>query len=139
MQFVLDCSVAMAWCFEDERNSYADEVLESLADWEALVPPVWSLEIVNVLLIAERKKRLKEAETAHFLDLLTSLPIVEDNQTMLRIEKSLLSLGREHNLSSYDASYLELAIRRAIPLATRDNKLIKACIKSGIELFKKKN
>lgn len=139
MQFVLDCSVAMAWCFEDERNAYVDEVLEALSEWEALVPPIWSLEIINVLLVAECMKKLKEAESAHFLDLLTALPIVEDNQISQLIDKLILSLGREHDLSSYDASYLELAIRRAIPLATQDNKLLKACTKSGVRVFKRTN
>lgn len=138
MQFVLDCSVAMAWCFREERNEYVYGILESLSDWEALVPEIWSLELINARLVAERMKRLKEAETAHFMELIASLPIVKEGVVPLNVEKTLLSIGREHQLSSYDACYLELAIRRAIPLATQDTKLVNACKKSGVEIFKGK-
>ena len=78
-RFVLDCSVAAAWCFADEKNSYVDTVLESFCEgYEALVPPLWVLEVVNVLALAERRKRLLPAETEHFFELYSTLPIFLD-------------------------------------------------------------
>jgi predicted nucleic acid-binding protein len=89
----------------------------------AVVPPVWPLEVVNVLLVAERMKRLSEADSMRFLTLLNQLPItVEEGQSeemMLRT----LSLAREYRLSSYDASYLDLAMRKGLPIATLDKGL----------------
>jgi predicted nucleic acid-binding protein len=125
----------MAWCFEDEADRYADSVLDALASSDALVPPVWALEVGNVLLVAERRKRLKKADSIRFVELLAALPIRVDGDTRDRALGELLSLAREHRLSSYDGSYLELAMRAGVPLATRDRSLRRACRKSGVPLF----
>ena len=137
--FVLDNSVVMAWCFDDEENDYADAALESLEAGEALAPAVWPLEAGNVLLAAERKQRLSQAASVRFLELLDVLPIQVEQESPDRMFKEVVSLAREQGLSTYDASYLDLAMRRALPLATRDAALMEAARRCGIPLFEPKN
>src|SRR5689334_5431515 len=120
MPFVLDTSITMAWCF-DEPNPYAQYVLQLLDGDEALVPPIWALEVANVVLVGERNGRLDEARTARFLNLLRTLPIAVDMVGPERILSSVLNLARVQKLSSYDAAYLELAMRDGIPIATADD------------------
>lgn len=131
-RFVLDCSVTMAWCFEDETNKYTEAVLDRLSDGEGLVPALWSLEMANVLLVGERRKRLNKAQSLRFAMLINDLPIYVDERTAERALGEILSLAREHSLSSYDAAYLELAIREGLPLATQDAALKKAARKCGV-------
>ena len=135
MSLVLDCSVAMGWCFEDESGDYGDRVLDALEKGEALVPSVWSLEVANVLVIAERRGRLKVGESARFLELLQSLPIFVEEVSLPRATGSVLSLARELDLSAYDASDLELAMRSGVPLATHDLALIQAAGNVGVPRF----
>jgi len=101
----------MAWCFVDEADEYADSVLDMLASAEAVAPSIWALEVANVLLVGERRKRLKEADSARFIELLRELHITADNETADHALREILSIGREQGLSSYDAAYLELAMR----------------------------
>jgi predicted nucleic acid-binding protein len=115
----------MSWFFEDETNKYADAVLDNLIGATAVVPSIWPLEVVNVLTVAERQKRLSESHSIRFLTLLSQLPIVVEYESP-EMMKELLALARTYHLSSYDASYLYLAMRKGVPLATLDNKLIKA-------------
>lgn len=136
-QFVVDNSVVMSWCFEDESNSYADAVLEMLENTIAIVPSVWPLEVVNVLLVAERRQRLEEAESVRFLTLLSQLPISVEHENPQRIMKPLLALARASKLSSYDASYLDLAMRRGLPIATLDKQLIKAAQKAKVPVLRR--
>lgn len=116
--FVLDGSVALAWCFPDEDEPYAQSVLDSLASATALVPSLWHLEVANPLLMGERRKRSTEADTATWLGFLTALPITVDEETHLRAWGDVLRLARTHALTVYDADYLELAVREGLPLAT---------------------
>jgi predicted nucleic acid-binding protein len=125
----------MAWCFEDECDEYADGVLAALASEEALVPSIWPFEVASVLLVAERGKRLKEADSARFLELLNGLPILIEEAPSERVFGPVLACGRQWGLSSYDAAYLELAMRSGAPLATRDTKLRAACRKSGARVY----
>jgi len=134
-RFVLDCSVVMAWCFEDEADAYADSVLNLMDESEALVPCIWPLEVANVLLVAERRKRLTEAASLQFAGLLSELPITVDYESSDRALSEILFLGRQQGLSSYDAAYLELAMREGIPLATRDSKLSKVSRKCGVKII----
>ncbi len=134
-QFVVDNSVVMSWCFEDEGNSYAEAVLESLETGEAFVPAIWPLEMGNVLLVAERKKRLSEASVIRFLTLVNSLPITVEQETPERMLKEIISLAREHGLSTYDASYLDLAMRLGLPIATQDASLMKAAQKCRVPAY----
>ncbi len=134
--FVLDCSVAMSWCFEDERDDYSDRALDALAQGEAHVPYLWLLETANVLLLAERRGRLAEADSTRFAELLRSLPIVMDEDASMQTMLTILAHSRAYGLTSYNAAYLELAMRLGLPLATRDKLLLAACKKSGVKVFK---
>ncbi|MFZ2445899.1 MAG: type II toxin-antitoxin system VapC family toxin [Syntrophobacteraceae bacterium] len=134
-RFVVDNSVVMSWCFEDEGNSYAEAVLESLEAGEAFVPAIWPLEVGNVLLVAERKKRLSQASVVRFLELLGGLPIAVEQETPERMLKEIVSLAREHRLSTYDASYLDLAMRLDLPLSTQDTSLVKAAQKCKVPAY----
>jgi predicted nucleic acid-binding protein len=131
-RFVLDGSVTAAWCIEDEANPSTDGLLDSLQSGEALVPALWPLEISNVLLTAERRHRLTRAQAFQCIEMLRSLPIVVDESTSSRAMGDILSLARDQNLSVYDAAYLELSIREALPLATRDKILAAAAKRCGV-------
>jgi predicted nucleic acid-binding protein len=133
-QFVVDNSVVMSWCFKDETNNYADTVLDMLIESAAVVPSIWPLEVVNVLILAERKKRLSESDSIRFLTLLSQLPIVVEYERP-DMMKELLALARSNNLSSYDASYLDLAMRKGFPIATLDNKLIEAARRIDVPIL----
>lgn len=133
--FVIDNSVVMSWCFKDETNQYADAVLDHLLESTALVPSIWPLEVVNVLLVAERKKRLREADSVRFITLLSQLPIIVEYERTERIMKELLALARANNLSSYDAYYLDLSMRKGFPIATLDTQLIEAAKKTDVPIF----
>jgi predicted nucleic acid-binding protein len=133
--FVVDNSVVMSWCFIDEESVYADSVLESLKTAQALVPAIWPLEVGNVLLVAERKKRLSEADSIRFLELINNLPISVNQEPPGRMTKEIISLAREQNLSTYDASYLDLAMRKGIPIATLDKEIKKASKRCNVQLF----
>ncbi len=134
MRFVLDCSVTMSWLFKDEVDNYSESVLSLLRLQGALVPAIWPLEVANVLLTAERRQRVSEAQRVQFTELLVSLPIAVLNRAVDQTFNAILPLAREHKLSSYDASYLELALREGLPLATRDHKLRLAARHCGVPL-----
>ncbi len=132
---IVDASVALAWCFPDEANDYADRVLVALEGHAILVPAVWGLEIANAVLSGERSKRLRQPEIRRFTTLLDSLSLVQDVQSVGEHVGNVLPLAREYNLSAYDAAYLELSIRHGMPLATLDGKLQKAAQRAGITSF----
>lgn len=133
--FVVDNSVVMSWCFKDETNKYADTVLDRLTESAAVVPSIWPLEVVNVLLLAERQKRLSESDSIRFITLLSQLPIVVEYERPEKMMRELLALARAYNLSSYDASYLDLAMRKGFPIATLDNKLIEAARRIDVQIL----
>jgi predicted nucleic acid-binding protein len=133
--FVVDNSIVMSWCFKDEASQYADTVLEHLCEAIAFVPSVWPLEVVNVLLIAERRKRLSEADSVRFMTLLSQLPIIVEYERSERIMGNLLALARASNLSSYEASYLDLSMRKGLPLATLDTRLIGAAKIANVPIY----
>lgn len=132
--FVLDCSVTMAWCFDDEITEYSEAVLESLTLKSALVPVIWPLEVTNVLLMAIKRKRITKIKAAGFLDRLNDLPIRLANSKPLSAMMSIFELGDEQKITSYDAAYLDLAIAHNIPLATLDKDLSKAAKASKIKI-----
>ncbi|MCJ7622058.1 MAG: type II toxin-antitoxin system VapC family toxin [Anaerolineaceae bacterium] len=133
--FVLDTSVVMAWCFEDENNSYADAVLDHLKEDTALAPGIWPLEIGNVLVSAERRGRMTRAESEHFLELIQQLPIEVETPSSRRLFETVINLAREQSLSTYDAAYLDLAMRVGVRLATLDNAMQQAAIRFGIPTY----
>lgn len=134
---VLDASVTLAWAFEDENRAYPDLVLESLAEANAYVPAIWPLEVGNALLVAERRGRLNQAATVQFLTLLWQLPIVVEPERPERMLGEILALARAQGLSTYDAAYLHLAMRRGFPLAATDELLRQAAIRAGVPLFER--
>jgi predicted nucleic acid-binding protein len=134
-RFVLDTSVAVVWCFEDETTPYAERSLDALASGEALVPFLWPLEVGNVLLTAERHKRITRAKATRFLRLLMDLPITVDTEGIAKAFTEVLAVAHEHGLSAYDAAYLELALRQGLPLATLDTGLRRAARQAGVQLL----
>lgn len=132
--FVVDNSIVMAWCFEDEASEYTDAVQDQLVENTAFVPASWPLEVTNVLLVAERKKRIGKADSGHFIALLSRLPIKVDPTESERVFHDIISLAREYQLSSYDASYLELAIRKGLQIASLDKAIVRAAMDMKILL-----
>lgn len=129
---VIDSSVALAWCFADEVSPRSDALLEQIRDEGAVVPGLWHLEVANVLLQAEKRGRITAADIAMRLELIAELPIDTDNETAARAWREILALARAEGLTTYDAVYLELAIRRGLPLLTRDQALIAAAQRTGV-------
>jgi predicted nucleic acid-binding protein len=119
-RFVLDGSVTLAWLFHDEKDPYADAIVAKLPNVEMLVPRLWHLEIANILLVGERRKRCSQADSTQWLLYLAGLPIVVDDAMEARAWSETINLARQHDLTAYDASYLELAIREGVPIATLD-------------------
>jgi predicted nucleic acid-binding protein len=134
-EFVLDGSLALAWYFQDEADPYADAVAACFPAARACVPLIWPLEVANALLMGERRQRSTEAQAAQWLTYLRFLPIAVDDQTNDRAWNEVLSLARANRLSAYDAAYLELAVRRGLPLATLDDKLRAAASTLGVPAF----
>lgn len=138
MNFVLDNSVAMRWLLHDGRPAdiaYAAKVLDSLKTHQAMVPCLWALEAANVVAKAESKGLISEARTQAFVATLGRLNIAIDKATAQNALAETLNLARRYALSSYDAAYLELALRTALPLATLDANLLKAAKKAGVKRF----
>lgn len=133
--FVLDASVLPGWLFPDEVNTYTEAVLDRLRQTGAVVPEIWPLEITNVLLVGERRNRLTETQTVQFLRFLQSLPIRQAGGSSLAGMSSVLAVARQQNLSAYDASYLELAMREGLPLATEDDRLRASAQRVGVPLL----
>jgi predicted nucleic acid-binding protein len=133
--FVLDASVTLAWYFQDEADPYADDVARQLPATQAIVPSIWPLEVANAVLTGERRKRGTAATAAQWIGYLTSLPITVDDPTVGRVFGDILALARTHDLSAYDASYLELATRSGLPLATLDDPLRAAAAAIGVAIY----
>ncbi len=131
----LDASIAMTWCYPDEQSDYAYRVLDALAHGSAIVPAHWRLEVANAILFGERKGRLSASDVLRFLSLVESLSLVTDPQTSPRSLTGTISLARTYRLTSYDAAYLELAIRDNLVLATLDAALRKAAQSAGVRTF----
>ena len=130
--FVVDCSITMAWHFEDEKNSYADKVLGILGISEALAPAVWTLEVSNVLLVGEKRGRTTSAKSRRFVALIRSLPIRVVDHSPARVFDEVLDLARDQNLTSYDAAYLDLARRLEMPIASIDRRITGAAKRLGV-------
>jgi predicted nucleic acid-binding protein len=135
MNFVLDASVTLAWCFADEATKKTTSLLERLEAESAFVPELWPLEVGNILIAAERRQRISYAKIAEFLALLESLDIQVDAETASRSFREILSLAHSEKLTTYDAAYLELAMRLGVPLATKDIQLQKAATRLGVKIL----
>ena len=136
--FVLDYSVSMRWFMpsnKEQDQAYCIKVLNSFSDSSALVPNLWHLEAVNALLGSEKRKEITEGQVEIYLTKLSKLPIFIDTETVYNAFGRTQALARAFNLSSYDAAYLEIAIRESLPIATLDKDLKKAVVKAEVELY----
>ncbi len=133
--FVIDASVALAWCFDDEATAATRALLDRFEGEHAEVPSLWHLELANALASSERKRRITPARASEFIALIGGLPIEVDEETPRRALSAVLDLARSEGLSAYDASYLELAMRRGVPLATKDDDLARAARRVGVALL----
>ncbi|MBP7937509.1 MAG: type II toxin-antitoxin system VapC family toxin [Phycisphaerae bacterium] len=134
MRLVVHCSVSMAW-FLDESSVLAEATLAALEHMEAIVPCVWPLEMANSLAVHEREGRLTAADVTRALDLIRKLSIAIEEETSGGAVGEILALARTHQLSAYEASYLELAMRAGLKLATLDTGLREAAVRAGVKLF----
>lgn len=130
--FVLDSSVALSWFLPDERSSDSRKLLFRVVEEGAWVSAVWPFEIGNALLIAQRRKRLTKQQRIRALHALSRLKIETDANSVLTAWSETLSLADDNGLTTYDASYLELALRKGLLLATFDDRLAEAARKFGI-------
>ncbi|HEX5640950.1 MAG TPA: type II toxin-antitoxin system VapC family toxin [Thermoleophilia bacterium] len=131
---VLDCSVTMSWLFREEFTPFAERILDEVTASRAVVPSLWPLEVGSVLLQAERRGRVSEADGSRFLALLGGLQIDVDALRGLDLLHDVVPLARATGLTAYDASYLELAARFGVPLATLDRRLAAAASRVGVAL-----
>ena len=135
---VVDASMALAWIFarkKPQELECADRALSAIVEMNAVVPSLWHTEIANALLVGERRKIITEAQTIDYLTRLARLPIEIDDAIPAARQEQVMALAREHGLTSYDATYLELALRLGATLATFDTKLAEAMRRAGGELF----
>ena len=123
---VLDASIALSWIFEDERDAVARASASAVLDAGAVVPPIWSYEVENALLMAERRGRLSSTDVSAKLRQLEALPIERDPCGPTLKFGSTAELARRLQLSVYDATYIDLALRRGLRLMTREKKLLDA-------------
>lgn len=135
MVFVMDASIILSWCFQDEASEATWSLLDSLALDSAMVPVLWHMEVGNILLQAQKKGRLTEARVTEFCELLESLPIEIDAETSHRTFRQILPLARSQQLTVYDATYLELAMRLGVPLASKDEVLRQAAQHLGVPVL----
>ena len=126
--------MTLVWGFDDGADPYATAILERMPELQAHVPPLWPLEVANALLVGERRRRITPAETARFLAILATFPITVMTRRW-RMSGSIRCICAAQNLSSYDAAYLELALRGGLPLAALDGKLKTAAQAVGVPLF----
>lgn len=134
--FVLDGSIAVSWCFPDEETQDVQKLMDALHTHIAVVPSLWFLEVSNAMLVGERRERLTQAGTAEAMRLLGQLPLRVDERSGFSLMNDVLALARQYSLTTYDAAYLELALRLHMPIATLDSSLRKAAKLAGVEEFK---
>jgi len=136
LDFVLDGSLTLAWCFEDEGTPYTESVNSALDQGaRCFVPPIWPSEVANGIVMAERRGRISVAKSQEFLSQLLRLPITVVPFSPSDIYQAIVPIARSQGLTVYDASYLGLALRRGLPLATLDSALRKATVKVGVSLL----
>jgi predicted nucleic acid-binding protein len=135
MTFVLDSSVALTWVFADEETDYSRRVRHQQRRDGAVAPAIWPLEVANAVLVGERRQRLTRAEAERFITALSAQSVEVDIASLTDRLEVTLGLAREHQLSVYDATYLELALRLGLPLATLDARLRDAATRVGVQLL----
>ena len=134
LPFVLDASVALSWFLRDESTIGTDRLLSEATDHGALAPSIWTLEVGNALLVAERRNRLDAEQRRRALGALKAMAVTLDSETLDHVWERTLLLAQTYGLTLYDATYLELGIRSSLPLATLDKALAAAARKAGARL-----
>jgi predicted nucleic acid-binding protein len=127
---VVDASVSAAWFLPDEATPYTEAALQATADREVVVPALWLLEMGNLLLGAARRGRIDDAKRRELVARAQALRVRVDREPVTMT--TLDDLAARHGLTTYDAAYLELALRRGLPLATRDSALGTAMAAAGV-------
>jgi predicted nucleic acid-binding protein len=137
VSFVLDASIGLTWCFPDEEAQKAQEISERIATGDTvLVPGIWPYEILNALLVGEKRRRLTRELTRAFIEDLKHLPLdVDLGLTCANVFEETQSLCRKHSLTAYDAAYLEIALRFRCPLATANDELRRAALAEGVAVL----
>ena len=134
-RFVLDASVVLTWCFPDQNAAMAQHVAGMFKQCDtAVAPSFWPHEVLNALLVGEKRKRISKKLLRSFLDDLARLPIVLERFPAEVVFGRIQRLSREHGLTAYDAAYLDLALDRSLPLATLDEDLARASKKARVRL-----
>jgi predicted nucleic acid-binding protein len=131
---VIDASVVLAWQFKDEANEYADSIVARLRDEEAAAPAIWPLEIANAFLVGIRRARITPQEAAAAIAMVLDLPVAVRSHAALVVQ-NVLEFAQTLDLSAYDASYIYLAKREQLPIATLDGRLRAAATRAGIALL----
>ena len=129
---VVDASVTAAWFLPDEGTPYTEAILQATADSDVWVPAIWLLEMGNLLLSAQRRRRIDEAKRRELVDAASNLRLRIDREPVPMPE--IDAIAARHALTAYDAAYLELALRRRLPIATTDAALLKAIRVAGVKL-----
>lgn len=124
MSIVLDTSVVISWLSSDEADTYADFAVERAATEKAIVPYLWYYEVFNIIRMQEKRKRITGEEADGMVRDAKALRVIVDSHPIAAAAPQILELARRHDLTVYDAAYLELALRRGLPLATLDKELI---------------
>ena len=133
--FVLDASLTLAWGFDEAETDYTRAVLEQVLEHVVIAPSVWPLEVANAAVIAARRRRIGDGEVPELIELVRGLDVEVDGQAHRVAFDALVLLAQEHGLTSYDAAYLEVALRVGAPLATVDAGLARAARAAGVQLF----
>lgn len=136
---VADSSIILSWLFEDEKDAYAEMVLDSLRDGAALIPDLCWLETANALVLAQRRQRITTQELARLLDILLRLPLLTDEGRYRDRIARIATLSQKHRLTVYDATYLEAALRNRLPIATLDRALGEAAKAEGSAVLKRQS
>ncbi len=134
--FVADASVAIAWVHPAQATPETDAMLDRLAAGDSLVvPALWPLEVANALTVLRRRRKLTPDEARTAIEIIRELPAVIDHEAAAVAFTRLVDLASEHELTVYDATYIELATRRQLPLASNDARMKQAAIRSGVDLW----
>ena len=131
---MLDASVSLAWCFVYESVDSTRALVDTVIRDGAVVPPIWAFEVRNGVLAGCRRGRLSQDQASQFIDFVSDLQIELDDISIVQTFVDVIATAANHGLATYDASYLELAMRRQLPLATLDKRLVQAARQTGIEL-----
>lgn len=135
MPFVVDASMTLTWAFDDEATAATEAMLDRFQAEGIVVPALWPVEVANGLLVGQRRSRISPERSESFLVMLEGGSVTIASQSFADTQRSVLRLARQHGLTAYDASYLELAIRLRLPLVTLDIALRAAAQREGVVLL----